>query len=68
MDQCWGKQWWPLYHKTFEHGKKMFVWLDSADTLRKFKKEFKGNFKSFLISMGGKTKKEAEGLLKIAEM
>ncbi len=67
-EQCYDKRWWPLYHKTFDAGKKMYVWLDNAETLKRFKKEFKGQFKQFLISMGGKTLAEAQELLKIAEL
>ena len=68
VEDCWNKRWWPLYHKTFDAGKKMYVWLDHADSLKKFKKEFKGQFKQFMLVMGAASKKEAEELLNIAQM
>lgn len=67
VEQPWNERWWPLYHKTFDHGKKIYVWLDSADSLKAFKKEFKGQFKQFLITMGSPTLRAAHELLKIAE-
>jgi hypothetical protein len=68
VEPCWSKRWWPLYHKTFDAGKKMFVRIDSAQSLKAFKKEFKGQFRQFLFSMGSKTLKEGQDLLRIAEM
>jgi len=67
-EQCESKRWWPLYHKTFEHGKRIYIWLDSKESLKTFKKEFKGNLKQFIFSMNAKTPAEADELLKIAEV
>ena len=67
MEQTWHRRWWPIYHKTFEHGKKLLIGCDTLDTLRTLKREFGVSFKQFMITMGVKTPAEAEEALKIAE-
>jgi hypothetical protein len=62
------RRWWPLYHKTFEAGKKAFIWCEGLDTLRAVKKEFGAKSKQFLISIGVKTLDEAREALRIAEV
>ncbi|MCY3023258.1 MAG: hypothetical protein NTW87_30135 [Planctomycetota bacterium] len=65
-EATWHTRWWPLYHKTFDAGKKMFIWCDTLEHLKGLKKEFGPQFKQFLISIGAKTPKAATELLKVA--
>ena len=64
----WERKWWPLFHKTFEHGKKIYIWVDSLDTLLTLKREFGPQFKGFLFSLGVKSAADAERVLaKVSE-
>ena len=64
----WDKCWWPLYHKTFDAGKKMLIGCDTVERLRQLKKEFRRNFKGFLINMGAESPRHAQEILKVAEV
>jgi hypothetical protein len=59
-------RWWPLYHKTFDAGKKIFMWCGDEEALRKMKKEFGQQFKQFAIAFGSDslTPAQAEELVK----
>ena len=65
-EETWHPRWWPLYHRTFDAGKKMYVWCDTLKNLRRLKKEFGPQFKQFLINMGAKSPHDAAELLKTA--
>jgi hypothetical protein len=65
-EPVWDKRWWPLFHKTIEAGKKVFIWCDTTERLRDIKREFGQGFKQFLISMGARSLKDAEEILKLA--
>ncbi|MGD0093308.1 MAG: hypothetical protein ABSE73_25615, partial [Planctomycetota bacterium] len=65
-EETWCQRWWPLYHKTFDAGKKMLIGCDSLASLLRLKKEFGPQFKQFLIGMGVKSPREAEEILKAA--
>lgn len=68
-DPCSSKRWWPLYHKTFEHGKKVFIGVPDLAGFKALKKEFGPKFKQFLIGCWWQmSRKEAEDLLKLAEV
>lgn len=60
------RRWWPLYHKTFDAGKKALIGCDTIETLKTLKKEFGPAFKQFLISMRAESPKHAEEILKVA--
>jgi len=58
--------WWPIYHKTIEAGKKLYIGCGSAANLMAIKKEFGPKFKQFLIGMNAQNKEQAEEILKMA--
>ena len=59
-------QWWPMYHKTIDAGKKLLIGCDGAANLMALKKEFGPKLKQFLINMRAQSKEEAEEILKTA--
>ena len=59
------KQWWPLYHKTIEAGKKLFVGGD-IEELKALKKEFGPKLKQFLIGVNAESLEQADEIIKIA--
>ena len=64
------RRWWPLYHKTFEAGKKAHIGVWGDDTkgrLLAMKREFGQNFKKFSIGTAVNTPAEAEELLRLME-
>jgi 5-methyltetrahydrofolate--homocysteine methyltransferase len=61
----WDRKWWPLYHKSAEAGKKLFISVDSLDTLREFKREFGPKLKLFLINLRVKNRAEADQAIAI---
>jgi len=67
-EPCWDKRWWPLYHKTLDAGKKVYIGLDGAESLLRLKKEFGSKYKNFLFSMHANSRKEAEEILAMAEI
>ncbi len=66
-EPTWHRRWWPLYHKTVEAGKKVYIGCDTADSLRALKKEFGPALKQFLIGMGAASSRDGAELLKLAE-
>ena len=62
----WDRQWWPLFHKTFDAGKKVMIGCDGAQTLRKLKREFGESFKQFLFGMSARSVEEGQELLRVA--
>ena len=57
------RRWWPLYHKTIEAGKKMFIGGGTPDQLKAMKKEFGDEFKHFLIRMHALTHRQAKDVI-----
>ncbi len=57
-------RWWPLYHKTIEAGKRIFVGGDTIERLLAMKKEFGRKFQSFMIGTGFGARAEAEEVIK----
>lgn len=57
-------RWWPLYHKTFEAGKKMFIDGD-LEEIKTLKREFGPKLKNFLIQVYPKTQQEADEVMAV---
>lgn len=69
-EPVWHRRWWPLYHKTFEAGKKCFILPDDDTTLenlRALRKEFGESCKGFLIQASVATPEMAEAFIKAME-
>lgn len=65
----WDKQWWPLYHKTVEAGKKVIVnACDSPDSLAAMKREFGPKLKQFMINMRAQSLQQADEIITMAEV
>lgn len=62
------RRWWPLYHKTVDAGKKIFIGCSSHENLKTLKREFGPKLKQFAIGMGFKDAKDAAEIMKIAEV
>ena len=58
-------RWWPLYHKTIEAGKKVYVGVSSLEELRGLKREFGPRLKQFLISLGAGSRPQADEILRL---
>jgi 5-methyltetrahydrofolate--homocysteine methyltransferase len=68
-DSAGSRRWWPMYHKTLDAGKKLYVGVASRDEFLAMRKEFGPRFKQFLISCWwAMTRPEAEDLLHRAEV
>jgi hypothetical protein len=67
-EPSWHQRWWPMYHKTLEAGKKLFVGADGLDTLLALKREFGESLKGMLITMHAQSHAEGEAVLKAAEL
>jgi len=63
-EPAWHRRWWPYFHKTFEAGKKVFIWCDTPEHLFDLQREFGESFKQFLISMGVKSPAQAAQVLR----
>ena len=61
------QRWWPLYHKTVEAGKKVFLMGASIEGLEALKREFGRKLRQFMIRMQAKSLKEADAIFRIAE-
>ena len=69
-EPVWHKRWWPIYHKTLEAGKKIFIGYEDGDDIEIFKalkKEFKAEFHRFMLWRTPKNIETAQAILKIAE-
>jgi hypothetical protein len=58
------RRWWPLYHKTVEAGKKVFLWLDHREDIEKLRREFGPKLKQFLLALNVPSVRAAEEILK----
>lgn len=60
------KRWWPLYHKTIEAGKKVFLpSFSGIDHLKTFKAEFGPKLKHFMMIMHAESPNQADEMLNI---
>ncbi len=67
----WHPRWWPLYHKTFDHGKKIFIGISGSEAeilerMGALKQEFGPQFKQFMFTIWMPTVPAAERLLNAA--
>jgi len=60
-------KWWPLFHKTIDAGKKVYIYAYSIEQLQALKREFGTKLESFLIGIGVATPTEAEQVLRMVE-
>lgn len=70
VEPAWHKRWWPIYHKTLEAGKKLFIFCgegEDTEILKAMKKEFKNSFHRFLLYLSPKNIETAQAILKIVE-
>ena len=61
------KRWWPLYHKTIDAGKMMFLHVETDDDLVAFKAEFGEKTKQFMLRMFVSSQRRAEEILSLME-
>ncbi|MBN1867862.1 hypothetical protein JW916_11265 [Candidatus Sumerlaeota bacterium] len=47
--RAWDPQWWPMYHKTVDAGKKLFIDCNDLDSLKAMRKEFGAKLKQFML-------------------
>ncbi|MBS3762299.1 MAG: hypothetical protein KGZ25_03235, partial [Planctomycetes bacterium] len=66
QEPTWHRKWWPMYHKTFDAGKKMLISCDTLQHLEDLRREFGADMKMFLINMGVESPDEAERAMEIA--
>ena len=62
----WEEIWWPIYHKSIEAGKKLYIACDTVERLKGLKREFGLGLKQFLIAMGAESPQQAEEILATA--
>ena len=62
----WHKEWWPLYHKSFDAGKKVLIACDAVEQLKDLKRQFGQRFKQFYIWTKMGSLEEAEESLRVA--
>ena len=70
VEPTWHKRWWPVFHKTFDAGKKLYLHWDGEPTvedIRVYRREFGPRFKQFLFSMRANSAERARDLLNAAE-
>jgi hypothetical protein len=65
---CSDPEWWPLFHKTIDAGKKVFLGFAGLDRLRALKSEFGADLKQFIIGLSVGSRQEGEEALRTAEV
>ncbi len=71
VEPAWDRRWWPLFHKTFEAGKGIFIHLGgrcSVERIRTLKREFKRNFRRFMLVGAASTPALAREILRESEL
>jgi len=64
VEETWHKRWWPLYHKTLEAGKKLYIaGLHDKEQLLAFRREFGDKCKGILFGVSVRTAQEARACL-----
>jgi 5-methyltetrahydrofolate--homocysteine methyltransferase len=63
VEQGGHERWWPIYHKTFDGGKRIYIGCSEIAELRGLKEEFGENFKKFMFSTNAKSLRQAEEIL-----
>jgi hypothetical protein len=67
VEPTWHERWWPIYHKTLDAGKKLYVMAENREQLLALKREFGEKAKEMLIGMYVPTQQEADACLKAME-
>ncbi|MBI2503637.1 MAG: hypothetical protein HYW07_10450 [Candidatus Latescibacteria bacterium] len=62
------RRWWPLYHKTIEAGKKVFIAIQDLEALRELKGEFGPLLQQFYLGFGASSPAQAEEALDLAQV
>ncbi len=67
-DPEYDRRWWPLYHKTIEHGKRVLIGVSGSEDevtqrLLAMKRDFGPKFKSFMFNTWMPSEKAAKNLL-----
>ena len=57
------RRWYPLYHKTVDAGKKVFLYMETIAEFEALAREFGGKLKQFYLIVQAPTIKEAERLI-----
>jgi 5-methyltetrahydrofolate--homocysteine methyltransferase len=69
VEPCEHERWWPLYHKTVDAGKKVYIYItDPRGGLESLKKEFGPKLNEFLIEAWSEDREQAGEILRLAEM
>jgi 5-methyltetrahydrofolate--homocysteine methyltransferase len=68
VEESWHRRWWPLYHKTLDAGKKVFISGGGRDELLALKREFGAKSKGMLISTNASSVQEGEELVRMMEV
>ena len=61
------RRWWPLYHKTIDAGKKMFLHVNDDEDLASFKTEFGPKTKQFMLSISARSEARAREIIALME-
>jgi 5-methyltetrahydrofolate--homocysteine methyltransferase len=65
VEPSWHRRWWPIYHKTLDAGKSLFIGCDTPKSLEALKGEFGQDLKRFIIGMSPASRKEAQHILNL---
>jgi 5-methyltetrahydrofolate--homocysteine methyltransferase len=71
VEPTWDRRWWPLFHKTFEAGKGIYIHLGgkcTVERIEKLKREFKGNFRKFMLVGACESSAVAREIVKTSEL
>jgi hypothetical protein len=64
-EPAWHSRWWPLYHRTVDAGKRIFIGGGDLEALRRLRKEFGAKLKLFLIAFSAQSESQAEEALRV---
>ncbi|MCC7261399.1 MAG: hypothetical protein IT369_02645 [Candidatus Latescibacteria bacterium] len=68
IEQPGHRRWWPLYHKTIEAGKKVFIAIQNLEELRQLKAEFGYRLQQFYLGLGVASLDQAHEALDLAQV
>jgi 5-methyltetrahydrofolate--homocysteine methyltransferase len=64
----WHPRWWPLYHRIFEAGKKLFIGGGGREQLLALKREFGEHCKLMLLEAEAESREQAEEYLRLMQV